>query len=153
VSWTPEKNGYIPAAPIARVVEQWAMENWWLDHRAKELTGKGTTTSLAEFVGLHEDTIRHLRDRKNEWMEFDMADRIVTYIDPWLWRRDDELREIYENFNFTHLDIARPTSRQADELALLNGVSDRAAATILGVSQSALNRQRKVRRKRERAAA
>lgn len=159
MSWTPEKNGFVPAAPIRRVVEQWATENWQLDERqrqdqAKRTPSLSTTALLAMKVGCHIDTISHLRAGKNNWIEFDLADRIVSYLGGlWLWLRDEELRGIYMAFDFTHLDIARPPSEDADDLALLHGVSDRTAATILGVSQSALNRQRCIRRRREKVAA
>jgi hypothetical protein len=147
-----EKNGYIPVAPIRRVVEQWALENWFLDERAKEKNGgAGTSASLAAFTGLHVDTISNLRKGRNNWIEFDMADRIVTFIDPWLWHRDEELNAIYREFSFSYLDLARPTSTEADELPLLDGFSDRIAATVLGVSQPTLSRNRIARRQKEAA--
>ena len=156
MKYDPERRGYIPAAPVRRVVEMWAAENWWIDERVNygDKTDIGTTRLLAEAIGVHQDTIGHLRAGKNNWIDFDLADNIVTFIDPWLWRRDEELSRIYQDFNLTYLDVIRPTSPEADELALLDFISSRHAAAVLGMRASAVRAQRKRRaRQREEAAA
>jgi len=145
-----EKHGYIPAAPVRRVVEAWAQENWWVDERQQQGGGEkldsyGVNMLLATSIGCHDDTIAHLRRGRNTWIEFDLADRIITYINVRLWSSDDELREIYQNFDFSHLDISRPTT---DELSLLDGLSERLAATVMGVSQSVIHVQRSKRREK-----
>ena len=152
MSYHHEKSGLIPVAPIRRVVEQWAKENWWIDERQVQSKGKktaslGTTALLAEKVGCHEDTIYHLRAGRNTWIDFDLADRIVTCIDPWLWRTDEELSELYQSFDLSFLDILRPPSAEADDLPLLDFLSQRHAAAILGVNQRAVSKQREKRQK------
>lgn len=142
------QRGLVPREPIARVIRNWVAANWWMDEHnnipsAREL---GSLARLAEFVGLHEDTITDiLRGRKNKnWLSFDNADRIVTFIDPLLWHCDPELREIYENYDFSTLDVISPTCEAADPLNGLEDLTGRQAAAVLGVTRDlVLDRRRR----------
>ena len=144
------KNGVVPAAPVGRVINDWAARRWWLDDPAvdvkkERMVDVGATAIIAVATGIHVDTVRKVRNGKKEWIEFDNADRIVTFIDPFLWRTDPDLAAIYQGFDFTHLDLARPTSADADPLRLVVGLSDRAAAVALGVSSTTLHKRRHMR--------
>ena len=144
------KNGVVPAAPFGRVIDQWVSEHWWLDDRAENLDGErmvsgGAVAVLAAATGIHRDTLRKVRAGKKEWLEFDNADRIVTFVDPWLWRTDPELSDIYQGFDFTYLDLSRPTSPEADPLKLVDGIGVKHAAAILGVCKTSVFRYRKQR--------
>lgn len=147
------KQGYVPAAPIARVIDNWARENWWMDEQAMVTSAQGrnqeegATGRLGNFVGLSQDTITRIRGGKKEWVEFDNADKIVTFIDPFLWHRDPELSDIYQNFDFSHLDLTRPTCD--DGLSELDFLPSRQVAAIYGVSHDMMNRTR--RKKKEAA--
>ena len=144
------KNGVVPAAPVGRVINDWAARHWWLDEQAdgvkkERMVDIGSTGVVSAATGIHVDTISKVRSGKKEWIQFDNADRIVTFIDPFLWHSDPELADIYQNFDFTHLDLGRPTSPEADPLRLVVGLSDKAASVALGVSITTINRRRQLR--------
>lgn len=144
------KNGVVPAAPVGRVINDWAARHWWLDEhpydfKKEGMVDIGSTGVISDATGIHVDTVRKVRYGKKEWIEFDNADRIVTFIDPFLWHSDPELADIYQNFDFTHLDLGRPTSPEADPLRLVVGLSDKAAAVALGVSSTTLHKRRQLR--------
>lgn len=139
------KGGRIPAAPVGRAINQWVREQWWMDLEAS-VTGHwdsdGATERLAKFVGLSGDTIMRLRYGRKDWIEFDNADRIITFIDPWLWRTDPALSRIYRTFRFAHLDTLRPTCAAADPLNRVEGLTAPQAARKLGVSLNTIYKRR-----------
>ena len=144
------KAGLVPAAPLRRLIDRWAAEHPWLDDWANDIDGErmvdaGSTTIIAEATGIHRDTIGKIRWGKKHWVEFGNADRIVGFIDPFLWHTDPELADIYQSFDFSHLDLGRPTSPEADPLLLVDELSDRAAAAALGVSTTVVQKRRQSR--------
>lgn len=141
--------GLVPAGPIGRAIARWCDENWWMDEDAKA-AGRGTTdgclSRLGSFTGIHPDTLRKVRYGQKEWLGFDNADRVITFIDPHLWRDDPELAEVYQSFDFAWLDLQQPTCPEADPLSDLEFLSDRLVGALVGVSQSTVNRARRHRR-------
>ena len=115
----------IPIDPIRRVLSEWIERNSWdgvtgrnfLQYgRTVEGYGKDRVTEtviqpvtpwvrLSNDTGIRHDTLYQYVARKGKkWIEFDLADKIITAIDPTLWHSDDELSDIYQNFDFTGLD-------------------------------------------------
>ena len=141
------KAGLIAAPPIGRAIERWAATQWFneIEYHGEEAHQYALHTSawLAEKTGIHIDTITKIRSGKKEWVEFDNADRLLCAMRV-PWDSNPELDEIYQTFDFSWLDLQRPTCREADPLPLFDGLSARVAATVLGVSGETIFRRRKV---------
>ena len=112
-----EVMGYVPAAPISRVMNKWRERQEFYPtanaNAAVELPEVGPIQKLAWRSGVGYDLLYRLMTGRKDWVEFDNADRIVIAIDPLLWLHDDELCEIYWNFDLSHLDLKRPTVEEA----------------------------------------
>ena len=96
------------------------------------------------------------KSRIGYWVEFDVADRVVTrLVGPMAWLCDPELNEIYESVNLKSLDLSRPTC-EAAELEL---VSEIAALSVpeamerFGLSSGPVVRARRRHRELTEAAA
>lgn len=124
---------YVPAGPIARIVDRYCTE------------ADMSITILEDLLEMGEGALMKACNGSKDWMEFDTADRVITFIDPFLWRHDEELSDIYQGFDFSYLDLHRPTSEEADELPLLDCVGSRHAAAVMGVSQYVVQGQRRKR--------
>jgi hypothetical protein len=124
------KWGRIPGRPVVRVVERWCLEH------------DSTITAFEEMVGLSDSALNHIARGRSEWIHFDIADRVVTFIDFMLWHTDPELSQIYQTFDFSSLDFHRPPSLEADELPLLDCLNNRLAAAVMGVGTKAVQARR-----------
>ena len=110
------KLGYIAAAPISRVMNEWRdrQDEYYTTSNANvDLPEVGPIQKLAWRSGVSYDLLYRLMLGRKAWIEFDNADRIIMAIDSLLWLHDDELSEIYWNFDLSHLDRHRPTVEAA----------------------------------------
>ena len=115
----------IPLEPVRRVLKEWVDRNNWdgvaghnFHERTRTVSGRGKDrvletviqpvtpwVRLAQDTGVQADTLYQYVARKGKkFIEFDVADKIITAIDPCLWRSDPELSAIYQNFDFSSLD-------------------------------------------------
>lgn len=116
------KMGWIPLAPIRRILLAWELKQEYDETNSFHYQGRqnmilplAPITCLAGYIGIDVDTLWSIRGRQaKSWVDFDVADKIITYIDPSLWRNDSELKSIYENFDFSSLDARRPPMRELE---------------------------------------
>lgn len=122
----PHKNqkraDYVPAAPVARAIQEWLTE-----HQMGETSGQAKNPGryhspyriLAERVGLTEDAVwRRATGRRYRSMAFDIADRYLCATNRFnLWWDDPELSEVYEQ-----------AARGADQVFPLDVTPEEAAA-------------------------
>lgn len=128
------KQGWIACPPIREVVGE------YLDDARREMGasscwqlndgGIDPVTRLASCSGVSADLIYRIVGTDKAWVEFDTADKLVCHsvgADQWLL--DDRLRDVYLDFDLSHLDLQKPTSPDSDGLLTL--------AEILPVKQLA----------------
>ena len=110
-------NVLVPAAPFARIIEERLEQNILADV-------DDPVSTIASQVGVTARVIYSIKSGQKS-LEFDTADRIVTYlVGPMAWHEDDELHQIYMGADLNRLDWAAPPSeevrahqvRQAQEL-------------------------------------
>lgn len=150
--------GRIDAGPIEALVQRWVAQRE-LAHPT-DMAGPGEylapCVELAARSKTSLDLILRLNRGEKAWIEFDNADRIVCAIGGGLygWLGHDELREIYETFDFSHLDLNRPTCEEAveDFFELAGALKQRQLGALYGVTQSGISRAIK-RREQEPVAA
>lgn len=140
-----EKYGYVPAAPVGRIIDRWAIPREDPMNNYNNGGDISPLVTLAAMTGIHKDTLYKTRVGKKDWLEFDNADKIITTIDPLLWHSDPELSRIYEEFNFSYLDLAHPTSPEADILHLFAGLPARVVGRAIGVTPNAVQYARRAR--------
>jgi hypothetical protein len=109
---------YIDNAPIRRVITEWLAAN--NDDHGTSVNGpilcaKDQFCRLV-YPGSRIDVARRrLYELMNvsKEMHFDLADHILCSLDRvHLWREDPELAAIYNGYDFTALDIVKPTCAQ-----------------------------------------
>jgi hypothetical protein len=137
-----EKVGRIPIGPVRRIMQQWADDQGWDQDMESAKAGKGGVYTIAPMdqlafaTGIKRDTLdNYLLRSRVIYLSFDIADKIISWINVDLWRTDPELRDIYQNFDFTGLDHLHPTVEvtELDEYIAL-GISQRVAGQMLGMS-------------------
>lgn len=145
--------GRVDAKPIEALVQRWVAQR---EHaHPTDMAGPGDymapCVELAERTGISTDLILRLNRGERAWIEFDNADAIVcATVGPLAWIVEPDLNEIYEAFDFSHLDMNRPTCPEVlDEFfELADAMPNRLLGVLYGVSESAMSRAIK-RQKRE----
>lgn len=103
--------GQMPAAPVARIIREWLDKqdtfvspgNFF--HQDQKIIPFSPMNRLMHLTGME---LWRIKSGKDKWISFDRADKIITAIDPQLWHTDPELKEIYQNFDFSFLDRKYP---------------------------------------------
>lgn len=112
------EKAHVPVGPIRRVLLDWEMKQDYQDGDGIHFRGATKfilplhpIVRLAGFLNVNVDTLWNIRGReKKKWVEFDLADKIIAYIDPSLWRDDVELEAIYQSFDLAFLDELYPVA-------------------------------------------
>lgn len=123
---TPEiaaRRGWIEAGPVISVVRRWYGEqedaskgNASPQHNS-QLCSPARALSLTS--GVSEHTIYKLLSLDSKrWLHFDLADKLITAIDVFLWMTDPALRRIYEGFDFGYLDGTKSRPAGAEKRRL-----------------------------------
>lgn len=116
------KWGRIEAEPVLKHVRSWVEREEGARAKAGDTRGGAGVYALAQGSGVHRDTIdRYIRGDRT-WMEFQIADKLIAFINPFLWHCDPDLRRCYQEFDFKYLDMQQPLSANGD------GLLDRVAA-------------------------
>jgi hypothetical protein len=120
----PPKYSLIPVAPISAVLRRLeaAQNIHTLPTPAIQIHGGlyeeillpfGAMQRLAHDSGVKPDTLHRVKQGRRAWVDFDLADKIITGIDPTLWHTDLALSAIYQSFDLAKLDERRPTTEVA----------------------------------------
>lgn len=111
------KYGRIPLAPVRAAVLRWWIKQEYEPtgfhyHGHQEvILPVSPAVRLAQDTGIGIDTIYSIKGREGrEWVGFDIADKIISAIDPHLWRTDPELSVIYNSFDLSYLDQRHPVA-------------------------------------------
>lgn len=140
------KDGRIAAGPVQRIVQEWVAQREYAHPNDMAATGgyMAPITELAERTKISVDLILRLNRGERTWIEFDNADAIVcATVGPLAWIVDDDLNELYETFDFAHLDLNRPTCEAVvQELHDLYAtrLSKRKVAALYGVNMHTVER-------------
>ena len=101
--------GRIPLEPVRRVVEDFIASTGWTNQPSCDGQGERMVKPLAplerlrHWAGLESD-LYFIRRRNKKWIDFDLADRVITALNPMLWHSDPELNTIYNEANLAALD-------------------------------------------------
>ena len=122
---TASRSGCVPGGPFARVLQEWC--DRYEQRLAAEMgvsvellreqnygpDSQSPMSRLAEATGIDISNLRKIKDGKREWIGFDTADKIVTRVDELSWGMNEELKAIYQGFDFEWLDRVHPCVRVA----------------------------------------
>ena len=106
------KRGQVPGEPFGRIIQDWVFAQKYVKQDIEDITVPPLQW-LAQETGTDVESLRKLKNGKRRWIGFDVADKLVTTIDPWLWRIDPELRVVYQSVDLGHVDRLRPCARLA----------------------------------------
>lgn len=138
-------SSHLPIGPIRRTILEWEAAQEHDGDSVANLWGHQTVRvspleRMSFDTDIDLDTLYAIRGRRDrQFVGFDLADRIVIYINPNLWHTDPELKEIYQSVKLTLLDITQPTTERNRLTELLeSGLTPTGAAKALGLNPSTI---------------
>lgn len=110
---------HFPRAPVARIYREWLKSQGW-DGKGEKgrkktnyIKSLNPRLQLAQDSGVSDEVLKHISLDRHKWIDFDLADRIIQTINPYLWHTDPELSEAYQSFDLKRLDAWRPIEEAA----------------------------------------
>lgn len=111
-----------PRGPVIAAFHNWFDRQEWDGTNAENQTNDPGVGPLSPLHRLAMDAnvtmdllykLKSKSDRDRTWIDFDLADKIITAIDPHLWRCDPDLAKAYQEFDLARLDERRPIVKAA----------------------------------------